>query len=422
MRQRSPIAPQNPSKPTDEHLHPVLQSVLASLDVQLEEELSRYRRQRTGQAPLPPRGLHRKAPRKNLDLIAVGATGGRTQPAAPAVSPSPLPAEPSIEPVSGVGETETQPPHLFPDEPGGELVRVTGDLPPVLEPPDDYLESSEELLRSLTEEEVEATPPDRSLMESLLTPLGMGSLLMLLMASAMFGYVAMNPASLNGLGRLFARREAAPTNAASPGLGAPAPGSGADLPNSPPLDGQEFPDLSLNNPTVLRSQRPGMSGATTRTSPQMTPPTATAPASSRPTTVRPAPPLANTGSAPVRVAPVAPSQPTAPAPVRSAPQRSTATVARPAAPAPQPAPAQPAPTADSRPVAAEPGAYPVKLVVPYDGDRTLERVKEVVPDAFVRNSADGAHIQVGAFGSKAEAEARLQELQQRGITPQVQQP
>jgi hypothetical protein len=64
-------------------------------------------------------------------------------------------------------------------------------------------------------------------------------------------------------------------------------------------------------------------------------------------------------------------------------------------------------------------AYPYKVVTHYDSDRTLDSVRKVVPDAYVRNFSGGAHIQLGATGSAAEAEARVQQLRQQGIAAEV---
>jgi hypothetical protein len=58
-------------------------------------------------------------------------------------------------------------------------------------------------------------------------------------------------------------------------------------------------------------------------------------------------------------------------------------------------------------------------VTHYDSDRTLDSVRKVVPDAYVRNFSGGAHIQLGATGSAAEAEARAQQLRQQGISAEV---
>jgi len=64
--------------------------------------------------------------------------------------------------------------------------------------------------------------------------------------------------------------------------------------------------------------------------------------------------------------------------------------------------------------------YDYKLVTHYDGDRTLEAARKVVPDAYVRNFSDGARIQLGAYGNASEAEARVQQLRNQGIDAEIQ--
>uniref|UniRef100_A0ACD5GTZ6 Uncharacterized protein n=1 Tax=Desertifilum tharense IPPAS B-1220 TaxID=1781255 RepID=A0ACD5GTZ6_9CYAN len=54
-------------------MHSALQSALGSLDVQLEDELIRYRRAKSSDPLPPPRGLERHQPRKPLDLITLSA-------------------------------------------------------------------------------------------------------------------------------------------------------------------------------------------------------------------------------------------------------------------------------------------------------------------------------------------------------------
>ncbi len=82
MRQASTV---EPLSCTAQALPLGLQQALAHLDIQIEEELARYRRQRRqsmGTSPAHSRGaasLPSSTP-KTLDLIAIPALGGRTNP------------------------------------------------------------------------------------------------------------------------------------------------------------------------------------------------------------------------------------------------------------------------------------------------------------------------------------------------------
>ncbi|NJL22490.1 MAG: hypothetical protein HC895_19430 [Leptolyngbyaceae cyanobacterium SM1_3_5] len=169
MRRSSVHASLSPS------LHPALQAALGSLDVQLEAELTRYRRQRHLQR-------RRQHDAKPMNMIAVQAVGGRTQPQVP---PAPVPADPwqaePSAPLAVRSAIATSPQSIRPQppaEPAADLGRAIAfnsisdpvtvrDPVTVLQPddfvdrsddesePDDYLASSEELLRSLAEEEAD---------------------------------------------------------------------------------------------------------------------------------------------------------------------------------------------------------------------------------------------------------------------------
>lgn len=108
--------------------------------------------------------------------------------------------------------------------------------------PNDYLESSE-LLQSLASEEAEVQA-EQSFFQSLLTPLGMGSMLLMLLSSAMFGFLVMNPTSIS---RFFNGNETQ-TSANSLGASVSDPNNataGMASTPQPNLASREFPDLSL---------------------------------------------------------------------------------------------------------------------------------------------------------------------------------
>lgn len=494
MRQHPKLESPLESQP----LHPVLSSALASLDIQLEEELARYRRMRAMPDRLSrPGGRH--LPHRSLDLISVSAIGGRTHPTetgnqigTPAHDPACNPAheiapasgngaqtsihsthgtvtaagtessaiaEPPVEyagdhsalaitppPSPGAPSTDTEPTSTLSQE---QIEAIVKPLNP--EGLDDYLESSEELLRSLAEEEA-AVQVERGFVQSLLTPLGMGSMLLLLLSSAMFGYLVMNPSSL---GQLFA-----PRHVAQEGIPDDQANSTQAIRPQPNLADKEFKDLNLDTLGTLRadstsSKRSHLSTSPTSPSPAVPGnPVMTAPSpspvanrSAANSTASTAPPslsgsYSGARSAPPVLqpepAPVVPSQPVPrvrtydpPQPARRYSPPSYSAPTKPTTP-PPPAASSPNPPAVKSPspaAAVSPetrtngsGSYDYKVVIPYDSDRTLETVKEAVPDAYLRNFPDGARIQTGAYSSETDAQRQVQELRSRGIAAEVYKP
>lgn len=457
-------------------LHPALRAALSSLDVQLEAELTRYRRQRHLQR-------RRQHDAKPMNVIAVQAVGGRTQPqvsSAPAPAPvsdaDPWQSEPSA-PLAVRGAIAPSQPPVAPAEPAADLEQAIAlnsipDPVTVLQSdgadqsePDDYLASSEELLRSLAEEEADLRRQRQSKgRDRLLTPLGIGSLLLLLLSSATLGYLVLNPGTLQSwnLNRFWNRSPAPPTVPASESPAAIAP----SVAPSPDLSSQEFHDLNLDtlstlpmspSPVPIPSATAIAPPASVAASPSPSlPPTRPAAIPARPRAIAaPTPnPVPPTVTIPRRTVPAAPPaqrssraqstpatrpvqpRPTArsPQPARPAPVRPAARPIQPARPAPQAArPVQPAPRRSpaARPVpppaappasapAARPNTPPRYVVVsPYSGDRSLEQAQRVVGDAYVRNLPNGAQVQYGAFSDGDRARELSQQLQQQGISAQV---
>lgn len=280
-------------------LDPVLQNVLIGLDVQLEEEFIRYRRQRAlGQTSYKPSTPSFRKISSALKTISGGAaslslpsiaTEASTSHSHSNSSSHSTPAEsttafhptinlPSFNDVthplapgssSDRGEPTNDSETLLIEE---DLIDNEANAPGTLTSdrsflelkelaeqyasqvadssaltlaeaggPDDYLESSEELLRALSREEAEVQA-EQSFMQSLLTPLGFGSMLLLLLSSAMFGFVITNP---NSVSQLFALQEKSPSaTSENSSVSVPTPAQTSDLPQ-PNLAHQEFPELSV---------------------------------------------------------------------------------------------------------------------------------------------------------------------------------
>ncbi len=447
-------------------LHPLLQAALENLDVQLEEELTRYRRQQR----LQPETSRRKSSFASSKLLQQPA--GLQLPQVPAPtpgSPDETPLVPDHSPISIAPSIPIDPAAVdpaapeFPTAPSAEAAQLatleaglrTDSLQlPDAEPaaPEDYLASSEELLRSIAEEDPRqrVAQPDR-LLDTLLTPLGIGSLLLLLLSTATLGYLVMNPTSL---GFLSAQKPAADSPNAAPNA-APAQSSpvpGVIVAPSPNLAAKEFVELNLNTlstlpkPSPTAPQKPSASPspqAANRPLEPLIPPatnrsgTSSSGASSNelatvivppePAVMAPAPAENSRPAAPSpRRSASAPSQSSEQSSLRETAEQPTSPVAQPAVSAPAPA-SEPAPRAESPApaVAANPSSGQSNyyyVVTPYRSDSDLNQVQEAVPDAYVRNFSDGASVQMGAFSDQSKAQERVQELQQQGIEAEVRAP
>lgn len=436
-------------------LHPVLQAALGSLDIQLEDELARYRRQRAGRPVMPPRGFRRHQTRKPLDLISLETPGGQTQQRALGMSTAPVMSfplgmgnqTPAAEPFN---ETERLDAHLSASsepsqglvvpsakaaaDPAGTEPNVTkrresaeGDLVSLgadQSPPEDYLESSEKLLESLSEQEEPVQPqkPNR-----LLTPLGIGSILLLLLSSATVIYLATNRSTFTALGldRVFGSN----TPNTSPSAVETTEAKSESAKNSPVATGpnlasEEFPDLNLNtlshfpaSPTPLASPSavprvPELpNSGTTSVAPAVIPNSALPKRSSDLSSTL-LPPSVRSGTVPSTTAPLMGTGSSALGvkTPKSGPTTSTGKL--------QASPASPQTAAN--PGATGEGFYYV--LVNDSSDRALEKVKTVVPDAYVESFPQGARIQLGAFKRESEAKALVKELQQRGVAATIYRP
>jgi predicted lipid-binding transport protein (Tim44 family) len=308
---------------------------------------------------------------------------------------------------------------------------------------EDYLESSEELLRSLAEEEAEIQA-EQGFMQNLVTPLGIGSMLLLLLSSAMFGYVVMNPSTLT---RLLTARTVSSTQVPLKSSG-PSESTGeiASAPN-PNLAAQEFKQLNLNTLGTVKTNQNPASGISTSPTASPTPTSSPTPLSTRlgasgnstTTPILSPPQLQPSSPMPIVEAPVRSPQnypPVQPAnsypPPVVAPPSSRSSYTPPATPYRSPAqepslptttPAPPVSPAPPNNNSSSEASYPYKIVTHYANDHSLEAARKAVPDAFVPNFPDaGAKIQLGAYQDANSAEARVQELRRQGIAAEVYKP
>ncbi len=475
-------------------LHPVLQAALASLDIQIETELTRYRRRRlsgkTGYF-----SDRSAATGRGVELMPTGGDRAPTAPVMPPMpggdsadhpaSPSPFHPTDALPPLAAIAPSS---PTV--DSPSAAELRqlaqqyaadvvATADQQAAGNPaPDDYLESSEALLRTLSQEEAEVQA-EQGFLQSLLTPLGMGSMLLLLMSSALFGFVLMNPDSITQLWAQHRQSGSAvksPAASGEPGAIAPSPGTASVTTPHLNVTQQEFPELQLGNLSAIdlntATTVPSLSLAPkggTLSLPQQTPSglTVVSPANSvpkLPPTASPAPgrtttpagdvPSSRNLAAPAAPRPAAPRPaapqytPPAPEPVarqryspparsyEPAPPARTAPAPRPVRPAPTPvqpytppATSLPAPKPSAVPPAVPPASVPspagssgYKVVAPYTSDRSLEEYRRQMPDAYLQNYSDGAKVQFGAYQDEGSAKAQADELRKQGIPAEVYQP
>ena len=212
-------------------MKPPVAAALASLEVQLDQELARYRRTRTGTKTLNQARLGNYGSSSTQQLTVMTTTldhiqssvGVNTNPPPTSVTDTleeePLPATVKTEGVDHLNlsltseSTKTQDPQNLPNSgssivPAGIQIHKSENLSQGDDTPtelNDYLESSAALRRSLTAEQPQTRRPSNSSSDSLLSPLGIGSMLLLLMASLTLGYIVFNPKILSqiNLAKLF---------------------------------------------------------------------------------------------------------------------------------------------------------------------------------------------------------------------------
>lgn len=410
-------------------LKPALAAALASLEVQLEQELARYRRTRMGIKATSQSRVHSYVNNYAQELTDKNATMANTQPSLLEIKPQakslPLPPTPPEKPAPVIIKSSTQDKHpqpevenqsspvpKIPDNSQPEANTqiplppakstdtsivpaiaqtnqsdklLADDTPPQ---PDDYLESSEALLRSLTDEQPE-NHQARNSHDSLLSPLGIGSMLLLLVASITLGYVVFNPKSLPqlNLSRLFNGNSS--PSAENPQNVTTVPQTQLQpeltpIPKYPNLAAKEFPQV--RNPIDVVGLQPKV---------QITP------------TAPPQPIAIQTPVVPPVNNPLPETQPLAtlnpsPSPSLQPIPEVTATPAQPSA--------EIKPSAD--------GLY--HIVIDNQNPNALTEARRVVADAYL--SRNSKLIYLAAVKTKKEAQQRLKLLQAQGIKARVQQP
>lgn len=401
-------------------LKPVLAAALASLEVQLDQELARYRRTRdSARIANPPRVIsyvgsspqaiaaaileQSQTPeiKPNLpsavtsDTLQMAAAKDEAMleemdhlllSSAPEVSPTPTTPPPSLPtPASSIVPTG--------QAPQDENLLETDETPTQ---PDDYLESSEALLRSVTDEQTPTKKPS-SANDGLLSPLGIGSMLLLLVASLTLGYVVFNPKGSTqfNISKLFSPKSSTPTTNTTGVVGNSQPQPEpvlTPIPKYPNLAAKEFPEVRDPNDVVGLDPK----AQSTPVVPKPVPPQPVAPPVQPPIELTPPQPIN-----PIAVVPSPKVEPITP-------------TNSPVAPNPSPTPielnAEVKPSVD--------GFYHV--VIDNQNERSYASARQVIPDAYL--SPDKKVIFLGAFKTQREVKQHLELLQKNGIQARVQQP
>lgn len=414
MSQLSPVEPL-PETTLNQPCSPVVQGVLSCLDVQLEEEIAQYRRKRPSKQVRQGGATKSVAGKKGLNLISVPATESSVQLPTSAVK------ELGVEPLSNQDSPGAENFSLADDDEAATAApvlngkaKVAGEAKPEWktpaaslgltssaagkELPDEYLESSEALLKNLEDDEF--VEPTASSSSKLMTPLGIGSLLLLLVGAATLGYVAMNPATIS---HFAGNKEPNSSSRVVAGGGKNAGG----IPNSPNLAEQEFVNLNLETLATVNPRGSAVSqvapGATKTQVPVNPPAPLPTPAGVSSRLDLPSaliPPAVQSGILPPQV--VQPPIPKAPPKVVAAPKADATSK-----------------TPVKKPPAAKKAENKFLVIMSYGGDRTLAQARKVAPQALVRQLKQGRAIQLSAFPDEKAAQKKVQDLQKRGISARV---
>jgi hypothetical protein len=263
-----------------------------------------------------------------------------------------------------------------------------------LKQPDDYLESSEALLRSLTEEQPQTKKPS-NYGDSLLSPLGIGSMLLLLVASLTLGYVVFNPKSLPqwNLGNLFNSNSSAPpenTQEVGSNVQPQIQPPSTSIPKYPNLAAEEFPEV--RDPNDVVGLKPKVEPSLSVVPNPVVPQNPANPQVAVPNTITPLKPTNAIALAPVPTVKTLPPLNLSPTPK---------------------AKTSPKPNAEMKP--SKDGFYHV--VIDNQGP-VLASARRVVPDAYL--SSDKQLIFLGAFKTKEQVQQQMKLLQAKGIKARVQ--
>ncbi|NEQ77102.1 MAG: hypothetical protein F6K23_31285 [Okeania sp. SIO2C9] len=395
------------TKSSTDQLNPTLQAVMDSLDVQLEAELTRYRkyRRRTEQSQVSQQNSNKQI-YKTPELISVSPVDDQT------ASPLPLSEPKSSLEDSEISDTSTNknsPVAIEPPTPSELTMANRGDAENQdgekqtsqlgtdnSTAPDDNLESSEQLLQSL--DKLKSRRQEQpTYLASLFTPLGIVSMFLFLISCTTLGYVVMNPSGLKNLGldRLLKDTSAQKdTDDTTGGNGQNR--EGQPLPKSPDLASQEFVDLDLNTLSNVNPKPSQFPSPTATLKPTVPPPISGSTNTAAQPTYKPGAELDNLSST---LLPQYPNQ--------------QSVVTTPSSPVSPPTVKNSDSSEITTPIQSDNGWYYV--VVDYVNEESLYNAQQIVSDAYIRETPSGMKIQMGAFWEPEKAKEFLQELRQEKL-------
>ena len=340
-------------------------------------------------------------PREETDPLMLPSAEHR-HPNAPLVPPSSYPGPHHLKPVGVLGAQ-------------------------MLRPQMDYLASSEALLDNLDEEDDRQNWPQR--LSNLFTPQGMGSALLLIFSALAVSMVLLNPELVSHwkLGR------SAPESAPQTPPDVVIQESPVEGPNPNPynVSSQEFLNLDLGNLSKVKPQpSPNVSATTPGLTPLSpapvngltpTPSESTASSSEMFSDLRDSVTGSDSGNSSENSTETVsqtsePIRPRVAAPVAEPLPRTAPTIAEPEAPPVNSAPRQEQSAGNASESSAG-GSYVV--AIPYTSDQLLDQSQAIVPDAYLKNTDQGANIQFGVFSDPESAAALAEQLQEQGIAVEV---
>ncbi len=368
-------------------IDPVLQSALGSLDVRLEDELARYRRLRPGK----PRLNHRLSSQglQPLELFEAGRT--------PVVSPADV--ETSIPEVS----QSSEPPIVQEQSIVSSLVHQpakseNGFAENHTQPHRDYLESSEQLLRSL-EKDTQKEKIDTKAANSLLTPLGVGSMLVLLVSSALLGSALIAPESFSHLKLGSFKFDNRPSSSSEVETELEVGETSQEgVVQTPNLTNSEFVELNLESLSTLPLDS---SPATLSSQSALVQVPEASPTESSSSGL----PSSSSNLTSALLPPALRPQPLEPVEPEGQVQATTATTAEEVNPAPAPT-----------------NRDFYFVMVDYTGASSLATAQSLVGDAYLVKLPQGVRIQMAATPIEARAKEFAEELQKQGLVASIYRP
>lgn len=421
-------------------LDPVLQTALSNLNVSLEEELARYRRAR-----LESKVNHHFSPQSTPSVsVDNSITELSPQQHAPNQQDEHLEHHGVEKKFTTTSIHQNQPAtQLWQPETDHHTESVnqlpkTENLTTSLAnqtPPQDYLESSEQLLNSIPPEE-QKSKSTSSWFSPLLSPLGAGAILIFLATGGLVLSVLLAPQNSSERLRLAGNQETNPSQSKTQSV-EKSPENTAKIPVNSASKSKLaiFPDLSQSESSDLDlNTLPNLD----RNSPQSSEPVAPAPAPDTVTDLAPTqsqknsnpnpavPPNSNSNLSKVLLPSVAPPQSTQSPTNPTSPNQNLPSQAQPSVPyAATAIPQETVITTESSTIEIAPAPNSSDyfyVLVDYIDSNSLTQAQTAVKDAYVRNFDIGTKIQMGAFNSASDAQKLIERLKQQGIQASIHRP